>query len=148
MTRVMQKLAGALASVAVLAVGSAAGAAPFQMATDTQDRAWVLDAATGALSFCQPATTAGPKVIDLIDGMPQAREAPARAVRPVCVEALGPAPAEVEWAFGRVGLNGYDDYGMDGLRLRGDSGTWLALPTAATDGAVVVRPRTVNLNFF
>lgn len=146
MTRVMQKLAGAWAGVALLSLGAAAQAAPFQMATDAQERVWVLDAATGAVSYCQPVAAAGPKVIDLTGGVPETREAPARAASPVCVEARGPMPPEVEWTFGRVGLNGYDDYGMDGLRLRGDSGTWLAWP--ASEAPLLVRPRMVNVNLY
>ena len=83
MTGVMQKLAGAGVGIGGgglggLAAGGAA-AAPFSIVSDGQDKVWVLDAASGELTFCQQYAPSGPKVIDMIGSEGQARAARAAA---------------------------------------------------------------------
>ena len=94
MTRVMENLTG-VAVVAVLALGAAEGrAAPFRFVSDGPESVWVLDAASGALSWCRGRAASGPKVIDVFGVDAQAREAQPRASEPYCSLAPGTMSAE------------------------------------------------------
>ncbi len=129
MSRVMENLTG-VAVVAVLALGAAEGrAAPFRFVSDGPESVWVLDAASGALSWCRGRAASGPKVIDVFGFDAQAREAQPRASEPYCSLAPGTMSAEARTlaaagasvhglftgVFPRIGYGGgYGDggYGM------------------------------------
>lgn len=73
----------------VLGLAGGAAAAPFSLLREGEDRAWVLDAAGGAVAFCELAAPRGPKVIDVFGSEGQPRPDRERTAEPVCTEVLG-----------------------------------------------------------
>jgi len=78
---------------AILATGLVVGAAeaqPLQMVSDGAGGAWVLDEASGAVSWCGLVMPSGAKLIDVFGADSQVREAPPRTARPQCEQVRGP----------------------------------------------------------
>ena len=76
-----------------LAAGASVGAAeaqPLQMVSDGAGGAWVLDEASGAVSWCGLVMPSGAKLIDVFGADSQVREAPPRTARPECEQVRGP----------------------------------------------------------
>jgi hypothetical protein len=90
-TMVRQNPTMAAALLAAALAGAPAAAQPFQLASDGSDGVWVLDEASGALSWCRPVTPQGAKLVDVFGADAQVREAPARPAEPRCEQVRGPS---------------------------------------------------------
>ena len=58
--------------------------------SDGAGGAWVLDEASGAVSWCGLVMPSGAKLIDVFGADSQVREAPPRTARPACEQVRGP----------------------------------------------------------
>ena len=93
---VMENLTGvALAAALALVVGAGeAQAAPFRIVSDGPDSVWVLDAASGELTWCRATAPTGPKVLDVFGESAQQRPQATYRSQPDCSEVLAAATDE------------------------------------------------------
>jgi hypothetical protein len=111
----MKKIGTCLATAAGL-VALALGAAPeawaqgFRMVSDGPESVWVLDAETGAVTWCRLERPAGPKVIDVIGSSTETRARREGVASPECSTALGPqrVPERRLAGFEADGLDAYE----------------------------------------
>ena len=81
----------AAAWLAIVLAAGAAQAQPFQIVSDGTDGVWMLDEASGEVSWCRLVTRPGAKLIDVFGADVQVREARERPARPECEVVRGPS---------------------------------------------------------
>jgi hypothetical protein len=162
----MENLAAGVA--VALALGAAEGrAAPYSMVSDGADQVWVLNGRSGEVSLCRSYAAPGPKVVDVLNGQGQAREAAPRTPATVCETAYRPARGS---ATPRQNYTGYTMYApMSGLSTAAYAGGGVpggplglgfpytfARPSLYGGGygslpgakVVLIRPETVNIDAY
>ena len=106
----------AAAWLAIVLAAGAAQAQPFQIVSDGTDGVWMLDEASGEVSWCRLVTPPGAKLIDVFGADAQVREARERPARPECEVVRGPSatsggvPYDLLTFFGDQGLYGDAEY--------------------------------------
>lgn len=123
MREVVERLTGgaAVAALAVMLAAAGAEAAPFRVVSDGPESVWVLDEASGALSWCRPVAASGPKVIDVFGFGGEAREGIARSGAPTCTLAPGTMSPEAR----TLAAAGTSVHGMlGGVGWRPGLGLW------------------------
>jgi hypothetical protein len=88
---VRQKPIMAAVALGLMLAAGAAGAQQYQMVSDGSDGVWVLEAESGAVSWCRLATAPGAKVVAVFGADVHVRETPARPALPACEEVRGPS---------------------------------------------------------
>ena len=123
----------AAAWLAIVLAAGAAQAQPFQIVSDGTDGVWMLDEASGEVSWCRLVTRPGAKLIDVFGADVQVREARERPARPECEVVRGPSatsggvPYDLLAFFQDQGLYGGGEYApwwgnMGWRERRGDVG--------------------------
>lgn len=121
----MENLAGVAVAAVLTLTGGAAQAAPFRIVSDGPDSVWVLDTASGELTWCRQRSVSGPKVLDVFGSSVETREQTPRRGRPACSEVV--AGTEDPRFARAAALFGYSTSGTYGDLYPAETGTYADL---------------------